>query len=80
MRAPSIRATPILPFLISCHSSISLGILLKKITAMETPIENPIEASIAQPIALRYSIYCAFKSIPIINYSFIYWLSSYIQL
>jgi hypothetical protein len=80
MRAPSIRATPILPFLISCHSSISLESLLKIITAMETPIKIPIEATIAQPIALRYSIHCGFKSSPIINYSLIYWLSSYIEL
>jgi len=64
MRATSIRATPILPFLISCHSSISLESLLKIIKAMETPIKNPIEAAIAQPIALRYSIHCVFKSSP----------------
>ena len=30
-----------------------------------TPIENPIDAVIAQPMARKYSINCAFKSSPI---------------
>ena len=57
MSATSIRATPKLPFLISCHSSISVDNLLKINTAIATPNEKPIDAAKDQPMALQYSIY-----------------------
>ena len=51
-----MSATPIFPFFISSHSSISVDNISKTFNAIPIPKAKPTAAATDQPIALRYSV------------------------
>ena len=51
-----MSATPIFPFFISSHSSISVDNISKTFNAIPIPKAKPTAAATDQPIALRYCV------------------------